>query len=40
VALADQEADQEPEVELRWHVTLPSCFTVMLHGKRRRPGGR
>jgi hypothetical protein len=40
VPLADQEADQVPEVELRWHVTLPSCFTVMLHGKRRRPGGR
>src|SRR5260370_28807861 len=26
VALTDQEADQEPEVELRWHVTLPELF--------------
>src|SRR5208282_408248 len=31
VAFADQEADQESEVELRWHGTLPvvspSCYT-------------
>jgi len=41
VALADQEADQEPEVELRWHVhaprvVSPSCYTGNVAA---RPGG-
>ena len=32
VTLSDQEPDEEPDVELRWH-GHPCCFTVMLHGK-------
>jgi hypothetical protein len=32
-------ADQESEVELRCHVALPSCSTVMFHGKHSRPDG-